>query len=610
MADIIHLLPDSVANQIAAGEVIQRPASVVKELVENAIDAQADSIRVIIKDSGKTLIQVIDNGCGMTDTDARLAFERHATSKIQDANDLFSIRSKGFRGEALPSIAAVTTIDLKTKTADEKSGTHIRIGGSRLEFQEATQTQVGSNFMVKNLFFNVPARRKFLKTDSTELKHIIKEFQRIVLGHPDISFSLTHNGQDLINLRKAKVKPRIVKMFGKNMDESLINLKVDTSIVKIRGYITKPEKAKKTSGEQFFFVNMRYIRHGWFYKAVSEAYEKILPQGTYPSFFIYFELDPAEIDINIHPTKTEVKFTDERAIYQLLFAGVKEALGKANVVPSLHFEKDDTLDMHLTGNTRVTPPKISVDPDFNPFKEEDGNKSSINLSSGASHGKTRSSRGWEKLYPDSKEEDAEEQENILHSNEDSPDTSAQNRFFQIKERYILTAVKSGLMVIDQSRAHERILYEKFMMVLTTRKGMSQKQLYPESIQLSPENTALLMELMESLNNLGFEISVFGDNSFVINGLPADLEVENPKSLLEELLEAYSSYSGDIKLALDERIAYSMARTSALHFRKKLNQEEMQALFYQLMACQIQKYSPAGKPVVQIIDIEELEKRFK
>lgn len=608
MADCIHLLPDAVANQIAAGEVIQRPASVVKELVENAVDAEASKITIVVRDAGKTLIQVIDDGKGMSETDARMAFERHATSKITKAEDLFAIRTKGFRGEALASIAAVASVDLKTRAKGESIGTHIRMSASVVELQEADACPEGTNFMVKNLFFNIPARRKFLKTEQTELKHIINEVQRVALAHPEIRFRLTHNDHDILNLLAGNVKQRIVSIFGRSMENNLIDVKIDTDIVRLRGYIGKPEKARKTSGEQFFFVNRRYMRHGYFYKAVASAYERLIHENSYPQFYIYFDIDPDKIDVNIHPTKTEIKFTDERPIYQMLHAAVREALGKFNLVPSLDFEKDETMDIYSGPKASFKAPDIDVNPGFNPFEEEKKSAAGFSRSSDYSHSHPNEVspdlKHWESLYPEPEIETENQQQEIPIENKTN------SQFFQIKQRYIITTVKSGMMVIDQTRAHERILYEQFMEFLGKREGVVQKELYPVNVQLNPEDFALAMELMDKLNELGFDLSVFGDSSFVINGLPADIIVEDPKRLIEEILENYKTHTGDIKLQLDERLAWAMSKTSARHFVRQLQHEEMQELFYRLMACKVHNYTPSGKSIISIISVDELEKRLK
>ncbi len=607
MSDKIHLLPDAVANQIAAGEVIQRPASVIKELVENAVDADADKIQIIIKDAGKTLLQVIDNGKGMSETDARMAFERHSTSKITKAEDLFSIRTKGFRGEALASIAAVASVDLKTRREKDNTGTHLRLSASKTEKQEPVACPKGCNFAVKNLFFNVPARRKFLKTEQTELRHIITEVQRVALTHPEIHFILTHNGNDIFNLGKGNIKQRIVNIFGRTFESNLIDLKVNTDLVKIRGYIGKPEKAKKSSGEQFFFVNRRYMRHGWFYRAVTTAYDKLLPEGRYPQFFIYFDINPDKIDVNIHPTKTEIKFIDERPVYQMLHAAVKEALGKFNLIPSLDFEKDETMNIHLDKNSGFKPPEISTNPNYNPFEEN--KKSSPGYNSPVDSNRMSNLRNWEKLYDkwdENEEKSVSPDENTDKVDENKMETS----FFQLKQRYIITIVKSGLMLIDQARAHERVVYEDMMQILKSRKGIVQKELYPITVKLSPEDAALVIEVMETLTSLGFELSIFGDNSFVVNGMPSDISFTDPQVMLEELLENYKNHTGDVKLALDERIAYALAKTSARRFDKKLEPAEMKSLFYRLISSPMHNFTPSGKPILKIISLDELDKRFK
>ncbi|HKK68211.1 MAG TPA: DNA mismatch repair endonuclease MutL [Bacteroidales bacterium] len=606
MTNSIHLLSDAVANQIAAGEVIQRPASVVKELVENAVDADADKIQIIVRDAGKTLVQVIDNGSGMSETDARMAFERHATSKINTAADLFEIRTKGFRGEALASIAAVAEVELKSRHADDKVGTKIRMSASKTESQEATACPQGSNFAVKNLFFNIPARRKFLKSDQTELKHIITEVQRVALTHPEIHFVLTHNDHDVFNLGKGNVKQRIVGIFGRHMENNLIDIRVNTDLVKIRGYIGKPEKAKKSSGEQFFFVNRRYMRHGWFYRAVMDAYDRLLPEGAYPSYFIYFDIDPEKIDVNIHPTKTEIKFTEERPVYQMLHAAVKEALGKFNLVPSLDFDQDETINMHLDKTTGVKPPNVSVDPDYNPFEED--KKSGQQYNPQTSSREKANMRNWERLYPN--QPDSQQPESAHSGQNPEEGDKSDASFFQLKQRYIITSVKSGLMLIDQVRAQERVQYETYLQTLQTRQGITQKELYPKTIEMPPQDSALIMELMEKLTSLGFDLSIFGDNNFVVNGMPSDLSPADPKEVLEEMVENYKHHAGDLKLALDERIAFAMARTSARRFVRKLEPLEMKDLFYRLMSCSAHNYTPSGKPIIQIITMEELEKRFK
>ncbi len=484
MADIIKLLPDSVANQIAAGEVIQRPASVVKELVENSVDAGAGNIRVIIKDSGKTLIQIIDDGLGMSETDARLSFERHATSKITNAQDLFAIKTKGFRGEALASIAAVAMVELKTRTRENETGIRIVINGSKVETQEACSAPAGSSFSVKNLFFNIPARRKFLKSDNTELRHIISEFQKIVLAHPDISFSLYHNDSEIYNLTPGNLRQRIVGVFGRQINQDLITLDTETTLVTIRGFIGKPENARRTYGEQFFFVNNRFMKHPYFHKAVVEAYQNILPAETVPSYFIYMDADPASIDINIHPTKTEIKFEDERAIWQILMASVKEALGRFNIGPSLDFDNELLIDIPVRSASNHLPPapEIVINKEFNPFAGEDrmnGRSSFIDRF------EKENTNNWQKLYHPA--------EGLHPGTPEVKNTELTRKFFQFKNKYIICPVKSGLMLIDQKRAHERILYEKYLNCLVNEQSVSQIEMFPTSVSLDPADYVILNE---------------------------------------------------------------------------------------------------------------------
>src|SRR5512133_659659 len=470
MPDVIKLLPDSVANQIAAGEVIQRPASVVKELVENSVDAGGKNIRVIIKDSGKTLIQVIDNGSGMTETDARLAFERHATSKITSAQDLFAIKTKGFRGEALASIAAVAMVELKTRMENNETGILVVISGSKVEKQEPCSCTPGSSFSVKNLFFNIPARRKFLKSDNTEIRHIINEFQKIVLAHPDIRFSLHHNDAEIYNLTGTNLRQRIIGVFGKQINQDLITLETETSLINIKGFIGKPENARRTYGEQFFFVNNRFMKHPYFHKAVVEAYQNILPVEAIPSYFIFMEADPASIDINIHPTKTEIKFEDERSIWQILMASVREALGRFNIVPSLDFENEALIDIPVMRSSDLIPeqPKIQINTQFNPFDKEDRDQ---DRSGYIERFEKENTANWEKLYKtlEKENENPEKFEKIRES---------QRKFFQVKNKYIVCPVKSGLMMIDQKRAHERVLYERFLDTLRNKQAVSQAEMFP------------------------------------------------------------------------------------------------------------------------------------
>ena len=608
MSDIIHLLPDSVANQIAAGEVIQRPASVVKELVENAIDSGASVIKIIIKDAGKTLVQVIDNGCGMSETDARLSFERHATSKIKSANDLFAIRTMGFRGEALASIAAIAYVELKTKRFEDELGTFINISGSELVKQEPMACPNGTNFLIKNLFFNVPARRKFLKSNTTEFRHILNEIQRVALPNPEISFVLIHNDVEVYNLPASNLHQRIVNVFGKNAQKNLIKINTSTSIINIKGFIGKPEYAKKTAGEQFFFVNNRYMRHPYFYRAVLKAYERILPHDSIPSFFIYFDIDPKSIDINIHPTKTEIKFDDERGVWQILQVSIRESLGKYNIVPSIDFsiDADSMIDIpSFSKNSDVKMPSVKLDPSYNPFNEN--NKGS------SFYQKKDIPDNWEQLYSGFENEGKQTSNKLFggESNDSSDNTQTTNfQFYQLKNKYILTSVKSGLMMIDQKRAHERILYEKFLRVLKNNVGVEQKSLFPEKFNLNASDAEILKEIIDDINLLGFDISEFSDNTFVVNGTPADLCKINSLSFIESLIENYKNNKSDIKNDIRENVVRSIAKASAINYGKTLTVKEMSNLIDCLFACKTPNYSPSGKSVFNIINIEELDKRFK
>ena len=602
MPDVIKLLPDSVANQIAAGEVIQRPASVVKELIENSVDAGGKNIRVIIKDSGKTLIQVIDDGSGMSETDARLSFERHATSKITSAQDLFAITTKGFRGEALASIAAVAMVELKTRRAESDTGILVVVSGSKVETQEPCSCPVGSSFSVKNLFFNIPARRKFLKSDNTEIRHIVNEFQKIVLAHPDIRFSLHHNDTEIYNLTSGNLRQRIIGVFGKQINQDLITLETDTSLINIKGYIGKPENARRTYGEQFFFVNNRFMKHPYFHKAVVEAYQNILPVEAIPSYFIFLEADPASIDINIHPSKTEIKFEDERSIWQILMASVREALGRFNIVPSLDFQNEALINIPVMRSSNIVPeqPKIEINTQFNPF---DGEERSNERSGFVERFERENTANWEKLYTTlEKENDNPEQyEKIRES---------QRKFFQVKNKYFVCPVKSGLMLIDQKRAHERVLYERFLECLSNNRAASQIDMFPVTAELNPADYFILKEIEGDLELLGFSIQHSGKNKITINGRPADSDSSDPLEMLEILLEDYKNTQAEPSASAKEKVAAGMACASAIQYGKVLSQGEMEDLFDTLFACQAPNYSPKGKPVISILTLEEIDKRFK
>ena len=615
MSDIIHLLPDSVANQIAAGEVIQRPASVVKELVENAIDADAKEVHVLVTDAGKTSIQVIDDGKGMSETDARLSFERHATSKIREAADLFALHTMGFRGEALASIAAVAEVELKTRREEDELGTRLRISGSKVESQEPTTCPRGSNFLVKNLFFNVPARRKFLKSNSTELSNIMTEFERIALVHPSVSFSLQHNDAELLNLPAMPLRQRVMAVFGKKMNQQLLTLEVETTLVKISGFVAKPETARKKGTHQYFFVNGRYMRHPYFHKAVMEAYERLIPAGEQVSYFIYFDVDPKNIDVNIHPTKTEIKFENEQAIWQILAAAVKETLGRFSAVPSIDFDTEDMPDLPAFGGTSVPePPKVSYDSGFDPFKSA----ASVPYSGG---GHSRSASGdWEQLYAGvaraSKMNEPEadllpDEEELVTASlvPEEPVVERGAQHFQLKGRFILTSVKSGLMLIDQHRAHVRVLFDRYMEQIRTRKGVSQGVLFPEVVELTPAETVVLDALADDLAAVGFDLSPLGGGSYAINRVPAGIEGLSPVDLIKNMVHTAQEKGADVREEVQSILALTLARSAAIVYGQVLSEEEMANLVDSLFASPTPGYTPDGRTVLVTVKEEEIEKRF-
>jgi len=599
MPDLIKLLPDSVANQIAAGEVIQRPASVVKELVENAVDAGAKTISVVIKDSGKTLIQVVDDGTGMSETDARLAFERHATSKINNAQDLFAIRTKGFRGEALASIAAVSMVELRTRKPGEETGTLIQISGSKVTAQEPCGSPEGSNFAVKNLFFNIPARRKFLKSDNTEMRHIITEFQKIVIPHPEIRFLLYHNDSEIYNLPSSNLRQRIIGVFGKQINNELIRIETDTTIISVKGFVGKPENARKTYGEQFFFVNDRFMKHPYFHKAVMEAYRNILVPDAIPSYFIFMEADPESIDVNIHPTKTEIKFENEQAIWPILLASVKEALGRFNIVPSLDFKSEIMFDIPVKSGSTGIPkaPEIKTDPAYDPFSDENNRKTKADI---IERFEKENIRGWEKLYYPPGDNDLQ-----------TVPSDSERRLLQIKGKYLVSPVKSGLMLIDQKRAHERILYERYLETTSNSRGISQAEMFPVRIEMNPADYLLLLEIKDEIAQLGFKIE-YPDNTTIISltGRPSDTQFEDPAELIEILLEEYKSTQADPSGGMKEKVAAALASAAAIPYGKVLSKMEMEDIIDNLFACKEPNYSPKGKTVISIITMEDIDKRFR
>lgn len=629
MSDVIRLLPDSVANQIAAGEVIQRPASVVKELVENAIDAGATHIDVSVKDAGKTLIQVIDDGKGMSETDARLAFERHATSKIKEAADLFALRTMGFRGEALASIAAVAQVELRTRMEEEEFGTQIQIAGSKVESQEVVSCAKGSNFAVRNLFFNVPARRKFLKSNQTELSNILTEFERIALVNPNVSFTLYHNDTEMLNLPSIQLRQRIMGVFGKKLNQDLLSFQIETSMVKIHGYIGKPESARKKGARQFFFVNGRYMRHPYFHKAVADAYEGLIPVGEQVSYFVYFEVDPANIDVNIHPTKTEIKFENEQAIWQILSASAKEALGRSNAVPSIDFDTEGMPDIpaydplpYAGSGPAAAPPVTSYDPTYNPFD--------IKHVAPSSYASRSSASGWEPFYQglekkpqqvemDWKDSFPEEMpqeepevelpaEPTLHDSSVAVEKAAQH--YQFKGKYILTSVKSGLMIIDQQRAHVRILYDQYMEQIAARKAASQGMLFPDMVHFSASELPVLESIMDDLSALGFDLSNLGGGSFAINGVPAGIEGLNPEQLVTNMVHTAIEKGCKVKEEVQSMLALSLAKAAAIVPGQVLTNDEMNGLIEGLFSVSTPNYTPDGKTVLAVIKEDEIEKLFK
>lgn len=618
--DIIHLLPDSIANQIAAGEVVQRPASVVKELVENAIDAGASSIQIIIKDAGRTLIQVIDNGKGMSVTDARMAFERHATSKIRTADDLFSLTTMGFRGEALPSIAAVSQVELKTKRHGDEVGTMLLIEGSKVVKQEVINCSEGSNFAIKNIFYNVPARRKFLKSNDTERRNILTELERIVLVNPEVEFSFIDNDIEVLKYPASSLRQRIVNVIGKNFNQQLITIDIDTSLAKISGFVGKPESARKTRALQYFFVNGRYMRHPYFNKAITTAFDPLIGVGESPNYFIYIDVDPSTIDVNIHPTKTEIKFENEQPIWQILSAAVKEALGKFNAVPTIDFDTTDAIDIPIHDPSKaVSQPRITVDPSYNPFKQSSGGTSYNNSYQCPKIDWEQFYDGFEKEKNDYKSSFTNEFSIPSESNTSASLFSKANTFeveqdsllyYQYKTKYILTSVKSGLMLIDQHRAHIRILFDQFLMQIREKKGISQRTLFPEVIELSPSEAAMMPYLADDLESVGFDLGNLGNNSYAINGIPSEIKSVDAVKLFHDMLSKSIDSGCDVKDELQESLALSMAQATAISYGHKMSIEEMSRLVDQLFATQSHKHTPDGKLIISVFEDDIIDKMFK
>ena len=615
MSGIIQLLPDHVANQIAAGEVVQRPASVVKELVENAVDAKATEIKLIVKDAGKTLIQVIDNGLGMNTTDARLCFERHATSKIRQAEDLFDLHTKGFRGDALASIAAIVHVEMKTKQDQEELGNHIVIEGSKLVTQDVAVLPKGTSFAVKNLFFNIPARRNFLKSETVEFRHVMDEFQRVAMAHPSISFTLIHNGSELYNLPSSNYRQRIVNIFGGKTNEKLVPVSEETELINITGFVGKPEFAKKSRGEQFFFVNDRYIKSAYLHHAIMSAYEGLLKEGNQPSYFLYLQVPPHTIDINIHPTKTEIKFDDEHSLYAILRSAVKHSLGQFNVAPVLDFERDSNLDTPYQYKDKEADfPTIQVDSSFNPFATD--KPAAKSLSSFGSYKRETSSASWESLYVGLKQETQELEQFSFESEEvtgklfdDEVEETKSSSTYQIHKKYIVSAIKSGMLVIDQGRAHQRVLYEQFLTSITVQKASSQQLLFPLELYFSSEEMVLLKELQSSLENTGFVFDVFKSDSVQISGLPILMAESEVSIVLEELINNLQNEIPESSFSQSDSVAKSMAKSMAVKTGTYLSVKEQENLVNSLFACKDPNVSPFQKPTFITLTVEDLDKRF-
>ena len=615
MSDIIQLLPDSVANQIAAGEVIQRPASVIKELVENSIDAGAKTVNVLVTDAGRTSIQVIDDGCGMSETDARMSFERHATSKIRKADDLFALRTMGFRGEALASIAAVAQVELRTRAKGDDIGTHLSVAGSKVVGQEPVSCPVGSNFSVENLFYNVPARRKFLKSNSTELNNILAAFERIALVYPGVNFTFHSNGVETFNLKSGNLRQRIVDIFGKKLNADLLPVGVETTICNITGFVGKPESARKKGAHQYFFVNGRYMKHPYFHKAVMTAYERIVPQGEQVPYFLYFEINPEDIDVNIHPTKTEIKFENEQTVWQVLLAAVKDTIGRFNDVPSIDFDTEGKPDIPVfdPGHTFPSAPKVDYNPAYNPFKSTPSYVPK-------DHG-TGAPGGWEQLYGTALEREDDGQPGALEPGgglfgtavgaDESSDVAEEKSpaHYQYKGKYIMTAVKSGLMIIDQHRAHMRILYDKYMAQMDGRGGASQQMLFPEMVTFTPSEDVLLQKMRQDLDSLGFDLAPLGGGSYSVNGVPAGLDGVDFVKMLKNMVAEYAETGASAADGVRRLLALQLARGAAIPYGQVLNNAEMENVVNELFTCSNVNYAPDGKPVVAMLKQQDIERLF-
>ncbi len=616
MTDIIKLLPDSVANQIAAGEVVQRPASALKELIENAIDSGADKIQILIKDAGKSLIQVIDNGCGMSPTDARMCFERHATSKIRKAEDLFAIRTMGFRGEAMASIAAIAQVELKTRRLEDELGTFVCIEGSEIISQEPVSTMPGSSISVKNLFYNTPARRNFLKGNPVEMRHLNDEFQRVALANPDIFFTLHQDAIEVFHLPKGSLRQRITHLFGNAYNQKLVPVEETTSIIELKGYIGKPEFAKKTRGEQFFFVNNRFIKDPYLNHAVMNAFQEVLSADSYPLYVLFIEIDPSQIDINVHPTKTEIKYQDEKSIYAIIRSAVKRSLGRYNISPTLDFNQETGFSQMISPKAfeDIVPPAIAFNPDFNPFSSEKKEREIPFLRNSQEERQTLT-KNWGSLYeivqPEAQQNGLELDVNRQFEIGNQVFKSIGKQLFQLHNRFIISQIKSGFMLIDQQAAHERILFERFLEHLESRQGASQQSLFPQTITLNAVDFELVKELLTDIQSLGFQIREFGKNTMIIEGVPADIGKNiSELEILEHLLEGFKNNQSALKLNKRDSLARALARNTSIKSGQILSSEEMNLLIDELFACEMPNTSLSGKPVISTFTLEELVQRFE
>lgn len=599
MNDIIRLLPDSVANQIAAGEVIQRPASAVKELIENAIDAGATSIQLIIKDAGKSLVQVIDNGSGMSETDARMCFERHATSKIQRAEDLFEIRTMGFRGEAMASIAAVAQVELKSRLHDKETGTLIEIEGSKVVNQELCACNPGTSIAVKNLFYNIPARRNFLKSNASETRHIVEEFQRVAIARPDIAFTMFHDGTEVFRLPAGNLRQRIMGLYGNSYNERMVPVQEETTILNLTGFVIKPEFSRKTRGEQYFYVNNRFIKNGYLNHAVTDAFEDLLPSGSFPGYFIMIDIDPSKIDINIHPTKTEIKFEDEKSVYAIIRASVKRSLGKFSVTPSLDFEQETAFHIPVS-MYRQEPkmPTIQVNPSYNPFREESARQVKP------------SAAGWEQLYDITRLRNESQQVTAPEFQQQKERQSACEIFGQLDMRYIIARHEGSLVLIDQQAAHERILYDQNSEMLTKTAAVSQQELFPQTLTFSHDDYLILCEITDDIRRLGFDLNDFGKNTFVLNGVPSGIAKGSEKAALESILESYKNHNPTIRSNHRENLLRSVSYHLSVKHGTALDRREMQEIADKLFQSDQPNFTASGKPTFVVLTASEIEKKFQ